>query len=203
MAAKRGPVHDHLLGQRVDRHRPMSPQPSENGELSRSQASRRQMAIVELRDMPRRLADGEAGAFLERRRPIQSTLRGLFSDMSGRAPPSYAHIRVMSRLDRKPVYCPPRSNTSASAPTISSTAPSAAKGSSASGAWRQPHRRRVVAEQLRRGGRHRQDTVSEALDRDRRGRLDPDRPALDEESAGENGRDQRPVARSSSGCAPA
>ena len=48
------------------------------------------------------------------------------------APPIYAHIRVMSRLDRKPVYCPPRSNTSASAPTISSTAPSAAKGSSAS-----------------------------------------------------------------------
>ena len=70
VSAKRGAVHHHFLGQRIDRHDPMSPQPGENGKLGCSQARRGEMPIVKLRDMPRRLADGEAGAFLERRQLI-------------------------------------------------------------------------------------------------------------------------------------
>src|ERR1700722_16749902 len=68
--AKRGPVHHHLFGQRVDRHRPLPSQPGEDGELGRAQARRGQIPIIKLRHMSRRLADSEAGAVPNRRQLI-------------------------------------------------------------------------------------------------------------------------------------
>src|ERR1700677_1878654 len=70
VSAERGPVHHHLLRQRIDRHRPVPPQAGQNGKLGRAQPNRGQMPVVKLRDVPRRLADGETGALFERRQGV-------------------------------------------------------------------------------------------------------------------------------------
>src|SRR3984957_11851088 len=98
--AKRRSVHHHFIGQRIDRHRPMPPQPSEDGELGRTQAYRGQMPIIKLRDMARRLADGETRALLKRRQGVGRHFE--FSSLTiGAGTPTYAHIRIMSRPDQE------------------------------------------------------------------------------------------------------
>jgi hypothetical protein len=70
VSPKGGAVHHHVLGQRIDRYGPLSPQSGEDGELGRAQPHRGQMPIIKLRDMPRRLTNGEAGALLEGRQGV-------------------------------------------------------------------------------------------------------------------------------------
>jgi hypothetical protein len=50
--------------------------------------------------MARRLADGEAGAFLERRQLIGQHFERSSLTL-GAYTPSYAHIRIMSRRDQE------------------------------------------------------------------------------------------------------
>src|SRR5262249_26378804 len=64
VASKRGAVHHHVLGKRVDRQWTLSLEPREDGKLGRAQAARRQETVVGLTQASRRRAHGEAVALL-------------------------------------------------------------------------------------------------------------------------------------------
>ena len=60
VAAERRAIHDQQTRERVDRHRTLAPQPAQYRELGGAQPDRREKLVIELRDMPRRLADRQA-----------------------------------------------------------------------------------------------------------------------------------------------
>ena len=71
VAAERGAVHHEIVGQRIDRHRAQPLELGENRELGRAQARRRQVLVVKLGNVPRRLADGQAVALFRPRQHVR------------------------------------------------------------------------------------------------------------------------------------
>src|SRR5262249_37718541 len=64
IAAERGSIHDQGFGQGIDRHRSREPQPYQDRKLGGAQPARRQKLVVELRNVPTRLAQRQAIADL-------------------------------------------------------------------------------------------------------------------------------------------